>query len=277
MFTRRAGSVALAALLGLVVWLTGPALRRVQQPAFAGISNEIIDLLPGAYQVSYFDVSSSFTKSQQGYGGPGHSGGDGDALVHIIDVGNYETLVPGDASPASATTFEPGSLCANIYVFDDDQEMQECCSCPLTADSVQTFSVINNLTSNPQFSSPLGVGVIKIVASRLTQIAAVASAPNSLLPLSECVSGGNGALGRAGTLTPEDLADGLTAWINHTESVASNNLGFTPPFGFVISTSVADFAFAPLDSGELTNLTTECSNIELHASGRGICSCGIGS
>ena len=205
----------------------------------------INDLLPGAYQASYFDVSSSFTPSQQGYGGPGHSGGNGDALVRVVDVGNFEANSGGD-------------LCINFYVFDDDQEMQECCSCPTTADEETTFSTINLLTSNPQFSSPLGVGVIKIVGS------------NDLV---DCKSGGDGQLGEAGTLTVDELAEGLEAWINHSESIASNNPKFTPPFGFVTTTSVERFSHAPIDSGELASLTKLCSNIELHASGRGICLC----
>jgi len=255
MSLKRVGSITFAALLGLAVWSMGPALRGTR-PALAQSIHGIIDLLPGSYHATYFDVSSSFTKSQQGYGGPGHSGGDGDALVHIVDVGNWEN------DPLD------GDLCANIYVFDDDQEMQECCSCPLTADSVKTISVINDLTSNPQFSSPLGVGVIKIVTS--TTFAPVG-----------CTSGGNGEPGTAGRLRVEDLTNGLTAWINHTESMASNSPSFTPPFGFVTSTSVAHFATAALDSGELLGVTAGlvpvCNNIELHASGRGICACGIGS
>jgi hypothetical protein len=247
---KRIGSLTISALLGLAVWQAGPALRATQQQAFA---QEINDLLPGSYQVSYFDVSSSFTPSQQGYGGPGHSGGDGDALLHIVDVGNFEANSGGD-------------LCANIYVFDDDQELQECCSCPLTADSVQTFSTINELTSNPQFSSPLGVGVIKIVGTNTNF---------------GCSSGGNGNSGTAGTIDPTWLAEGLEAWLGHAESVASNNPNFTPPFGFVTSTSVEHFEHASLDSGELFSplegIIPRCLNVELHASGRGICHCGIGS
>jgi hypothetical protein len=64
--------------------------------------------------------------------------------------------------------------------------MQECCSCPISADGLRTISVINDLTSNPQFSSP-GVGVIKLV----TTIGAD--------PLN-CTSDGNGVPGIAGTL-----------------------------------------------------------------------------
>lgn len=44
--------------------------------------------------------------------------------------------------------------------------------------------VITELTSNPQFSSPLGLGVIKLVGSR---------------NFAERASGGNGMLGEAGT------------------------------------------------------------------------------
>jgi len=226
----------------------------IQQAEQVARAEQIIDFAPGSYLVSYFDVSSSFAKSQQGYGGPGHSGGDGDALVHIVDVGAF------DSDPVH------GDLCANIYVFDDDQEMQECCSCPLTADSVQTFSTINDLTSNPQFSSPLGVGVIKIVSSGI----------EVGVPPFDCSSGGNGKAGTAGTIGA-NLGHGLEAWINHTESMASNNPSFTPPFGFVTSTSVTEFHHAPIDIGELDQLGGLCLNIELHASGRGICRCGIGS
>jgi len=248
------GTFAMAALLGLAVWHAGPTLRATQQLAMA---QEVQEIGFGIYQVTYFDVSSSFTKSQQGYGGPGHSGGVGDSLVRIVDVGNFEALVP----PAQ------NDLCANIYVFDDDQEMQECCSCPLSPDSLKTISTINDLTSNPQFSSPLGVGVIKIVTSGYDNEGVI------------CGSGGNGLPGTAGTLVPfvPPLEDGLEAWATHAESIASNNAGFTPPFGFVTSTSVDEFEHAPLDSGELRTLTTECLNAELHASGRGICTCGVGS
>jgi len=249
---KRITTFAMAALLGLTFCYSGLGWRATQQLAFA---QEISDLFPGAFQVSYFDVSSSFTKSQQGYGGPGHSGGNGDALVRIVNAGNFTDAPSGD-------------VCATIYVFDDDQEMQECCACPLTADSVQTFSTINDLTSNPQFSSPLGVGVIKILGR------STVGDPFS------CTSGGNGQLGTPGSGVANG-AVGLHAWIGHTESIASNNPNFKPAFGFVTSTSVEHFEHAPIDEGEVASPTAglipTCANIELHSSGRGICHCGIGS
>jgi hypothetical protein len=38
--------------------------------------------------------------------------------------------------------------CAMIYVFDDDEEMVECCGCPLSSADVQYFSVAHDLTAN---------------------------------------------------------------------------------------------------------------------------------
>src|SRR5208282_766609 len=245
---KRLGKLAMAVVGGFAICSVGSGLMGGPSTAFAARIGPINDLLPGAYLATYFDVSASFTKSQQGYGGPGHSGGNGDGLVRVVDVGNYE---------ANTAT---GDLCINFYVFDDDQEMQECCSCPTTADEVNIFTTINELTSNPQFSSPLGVGVIKIVGSN---------------DAFGCINGSatGGTLATAGSIQPTWLAEGLEAWINHTESIASNNPGFKPPFGFVTTNSVEKCEHAPIDLAELTILTNECSNIELRASGRGICSC----
>src|SRR5208337_2478521 len=93
---------------------------------------------------------------------------------------------------------------------------------------------------NPQFSSPLGVGVIKIVTTNVGF---------------GCINGTatGGTLATAGSVQPTWLAEGLTSWLNHAESIASNNPGFTPPYGFVTSTSVSHFAHADIDSGELTS------------------------
>jgi hypothetical protein len=198
-----------------------------------------------AYKVSYFDVATAFSASAGGYGGAGNSGGTGDALLRIVDAGN----------------FEASHVCANIYVYNDVQEQQECCSCPLTANSLQTFSVINNLTSNPfNPRESLSAGVIKIVGS-------------------------SGACSNSATATtaagPYTIAGGLHEWINHTESMASNQASFKPtPYGFITSTSVNAFANAGLDAGELANLqggSAAINDANLHASEAiGICTCGKG-
>jgi hypothetical protein len=60
---------------------------------------------------------------------------------------------------------DQGIVCANIYMFDHQQEMLECCSCPLTANDLLTLSVNNHLMQNPLTGFPApNEGVIKIVS-----------------------------------------------------------------------------------------------------------------
>jgi hypothetical protein len=72
-----------------------------------------------------------------------------DQLVRIINPG-----VSGE------------TLCADIYVFDDQQEMVECCSCSISADGLLTLSLKNDLTANSLLGTPPDRGVIKILSSR---------------------------------------------------------------------------------------------------------------
>ena len=73
----------------------------------------------GAYHLSYYDTSTAFDKSEGGYGGAGHSGGSGDALVRIVNAGNFE--VDGRRLIGAPPS---GDVCANIYVFNDVPEMR---------------------------------------------------------------------------------------------------------------------------------------------------------
>ena len=55
-----------------------------------------------------------------------------------------------------------------IYVFDDDEEMGECCGCPLSPAGLESFSVKHDLTSNFIFGNnpdANGVGSIAVVAT----------------------------------------------------------------------------------------------------------------
>jgi hypothetical protein len=77
-----------------------------------------------------------------------NTSGAPDATLHIINPG---------------TTF--GTICPDIYVFDDHQEMSECCSCSLSPDSIRTLSVNTDLTNNPLTGHILSHGAIKIASS----------------------------------------------------------------------------------------------------------------
>jgi hypothetical protein len=220
------------------------------------------------YLLTFFDVGTAFVPSVGGYGGPGSSGGTGDALLRIVNDGSGGLIsVIGTSAPAGPAATVSADVCANIYVFNDVQELQECCSCPLTPNSLLTFSVINDLTSNPlNQQESLSAGVIKIIGSTIGV-------------------GPNGCSNTPGAVTAatfgKNISPGLHAWINHTETMASNQAGFTPPFGFVTSTSVVSLDPANLSAAELTEeLQGGCAAINAadHTGTQaiGICKCGLG-
>ena len=241
---KRFGRLLTTALSAVAIWSLGSLWIGTQPQAFA-VSAGGDPIIPisgseGSYLLSYYDVSTGFDASAGGYGGPGHSGGAGDALLRIVNAGNF-------TNPALN-----GDICANIYVFNDIQEMEECCSCDLSHNALLTLSTINNLLKNPfTGSESTEAGVIKIVG---VPPQSVGPGETSICPTSETFP------------TPEE---GLHAWINHTEQMGIS----APPFGFISKTSVEEFADSSLDSGELATLFDECEFINQHGSGRGICTC----
>jgi hypothetical protein len=150
-----------------------------------------------------------------------------------------------------------GNLCAMIYVFDQDQQMTECCGCLETHNGLQTLSLIHNLTTNPLTGIVSNSGVIKVVS------AAVNNSP--------CDPTSN--------VTP---TKNLRAWATHIASqeiVITETPTATPPVSYKISNvtiTETEFTDSPLGASELTNLQSQCSFIGILGSGKGICSCGGG-
>src|ERR1039457_3631985 len=90
-----------------------------------------------------------------------------------------------------------GNLYADIYVFDDSEELTECCSCPITPDGLLSESVNKNLTANPITGIKPTRGVIKVISS-----------PDDN-PYDLEYNGEN------------DPAPGLRAWATHVQKLAS--------------------------------------------------------
>jgi len=128
-----------------------------------------------------------------------------------------------------------GDLCANIYVFDNTQELKECCSFPITANGYLRFSVNTNLTANPGNGVPFNVGSVDVVPSVLS--AATPCNPTSVSPVPS-----------------------LDVWSTH---VANNGAGFR-----LVETLAPS---APLSGPELTELQSRCGFIVGNQSGAGIC------
>lgn len=201
------------------------AANRPQAGGGAAVATDV-------YKVSYFDTATATTPSASGYtGAEGGQGGDGDGIVRI-------------ANPTSNPV-----LCAMIYVYDDAEEEQECCGCPVTTEGLRTLSTKSDLTSNPWVAGAnLSAGVIKVVASL----------PNS----------GSGSVCDP-ALTPS-LTPTLKAWSSHTE------FGTNSESETAFSTYVEQFLDASLDATDEATLVSNCALIVTQGSGRGHCGCGHG-
>ena len=76
-----------------------------------------------------------------------------DPSLRLINVG-----LSGNPS-----TSPVGDVCANIYVFDNNQAMIACCSCPLRSNELASASIGKDLTNNPLTSIIPSAGVINIL------------------------------------------------------------------------------------------------------------------
>jgi hypothetical protein len=150
-----------------------------------------------------------------------NTAGAPDATVRVINDGNTG-----------------GSLCAAFYVFDDSQEMQECCSCPVTADGLIAESVNRYLLSNSLTSFVNVRGVIKVVSTNA--------------PSGSCDP------------TKGSPTAGIRGWATHIQRATS---------GYAITeTELHD---ANLAASELAGLQQFCSFEIILGSGRGTCTCGL--
>jgi hypothetical protein len=81
----------------------------------------------------------------------------------------YSNANTANAPDATVRIINDGStgddLYANIYVFDDSEELLECCSCVVTPDGLLSESVNNNLTASPITGIKPTCGVIKVTSS----------------------------------------------------------------------------------------------------------------
>ena len=180
------------------------------------------------------------------------------ASAQVADVykvnyfSNNFPVSPGNASPlvvlgpdGTVRIDNPGltygNLCAMIYVFDQDQQMTECCGCVETHNGLRTLSVRSNLTSNPLTGAISNNGVIKVVS------AAVNNSP--------CDPSAN--------VAPKA---NLRVWVTHLQN----------PVGGAFPITETESSDSTLGATELANLQAQCSFIHILGSGQGICSCGTG-
>jgi hypothetical protein len=132
------------------------------------------------------------------------------------------------------------NLWASFYVFDDSEEMQECCSCQVSPNGLTSESVNSNLTANSLTAHVNTRGAIKVISSSV-------------------------AAGGPANFTNTPVA-GLRVWSTHIQRRTPGAGGY-----HISETLAAD---SNLVSSEKAMAETLCFYINLLADGnQGVCSC----
>jgi hypothetical protein len=169
--------------------------------------------------------------------------GVADAAVFLTNTGAAGAgvaLAPGTVGTTSSVT---GSLCANIYVMTPDEQLEACCSCPVTPDGLVSLNVDAALLSNPLFAGGIPDSVV---------IKVCATAPIA-------ATGCTGSAANTSTVA----VPGLAAWGTSTHAIPGN-----PP---ALGTATAFTPFT-MSASEILKLQQTCEIATNGASsGTGIC------
>ena len=134
-----------------------------------------------------------------------------------------------------------GNLCAMIYVFDQHQQLSECCGCIVSPNGLRSLSLQKDLTSNPLTGVVPNAGTVEVLSSDYASNPSCdASAP-----------------------TPSGLISG---WGSHLTKVSSQSYVTTET---PLQTTV-------LGDNELQSLGSQCWFVHTNGSNHGICTCGTG-
>jgi hypothetical protein len=194
---------------------------------------------PDTFSVNYYSNNSS-TSHPSGY----------DQQVRIVNPGAY------------APSYPPSYICAMIYVFDNDQEMKDCCACNISSNGLAELSVSKNLTINPYNGVVSNDGDIKIVSA--LQNGYLTVQPVTGPPVTSnapCDPSGGGRTGTGGYALNIVPTPDLRAWSTHLP-------GFKTSDGRVTEDQFQD---STLGKAELDSLQEQCTNIVENGSGTGIC------
>jgi len=186
-------------------------------------------------------------------------------VVHIVNNGSLGGF------GLTGSDIGKGDLCANIYVFRDDQELVECCSCKVSPNGEIGIGVTNWLTQDPGDGSPVSQGVIKIVSSH------GGGRHGAGLPEPPDVDVSDNSANPCDPTTNWYARGELEAWISH---VRPNTIAATTPTYFA---SEVSFSTARLSRSEQEKLQQRCfflladpafGGLGGFNTGIGLCGCG---
>lgn len=187
----------------------------------------------------------------------------GDAILRLID-------------PVGNANFSFGPVineCAMIYVFDDDEEMGECCGCPITPAGMNTFSFQANLLSNwGNGNVATGDGMIAVRSAVINNRTCNSfSLPNSKSPA--CNGGCDPSTGY-------DTSGPLLGSIVEPVEITTSEAFADDAPSIVSQSNVVEIPLFSDGPGDLTNnhyLISQCAALVGNGSGTGICNCPTGS
>ena len=193
---------------------------------------------PGSAAYTYYDVGTPSGPDQTGVG---------DNTLFLINPS-------GNANRGFGPVI---NKCAMIYVFDNDQEMGECCGCPLTPAQLKSFSVEDDLLSN-WIGFKTGDGSIAIRAMDINNNGCA-----SFRTPGATQAGCNGGCDPTNG-PPSSLDSNLLGSIVHQQSIDGS------------PSSLTELPLLGNGDGEPNNnvyLIEECAALIGNGSGAGICHC----
>lgn len=257
-WSAKAAMIVAAGALGAIAAAPAHAASLRQAAAGAKASADEVSQNPGSVLYGYYDVSESTNDNGTG---------NGQNVMRLINTTSHD-------------------MCALIYVFDDDEELGECCGCPLTANELVSFGIgdrlvpaaaapqapvpglYNNLTNNwREASGDQEDGVIAVIgASALVPCGNNGSSSNNSTPNPACNGGCDPTIHfQTGVLVQSTPSgQGLNGNILHNQAIGDVK-------GLL---EVNMFDDSPGDSVNIANnLQDLCRNAVQNGSGRGICRC----
>ena len=216
--------------------------------------HKFFNLMLGAALLS----TAAFAQSTATTTYPGHNEADDAFQVrYAANLGAGQSVI-NLTNAGSNGGYEPwGNICANVYVFAEDQQLIACCACELTPNHLQTLSVQTDLISNTLTPGvPIGVTVGLLATEVPSSGTCDAAHP-----------GGGDNLNGNGEFDI-DTVPGLRAW--------GPTLHAAPGGGYAVTET--EFSQAKLHDSELYRMISLCGFIEADGSGYGICgSCKLGA
>ncbi|MBS1874898.1 MAG: hypothetical protein JSU00_16895 [Acidobacteria bacterium] len=169
-----------------------------------------------------------------------------------IIISNAGTMSSG----SNATDDSTGTICANFYTFDPNEEMQTCCSCPVTPNGLSSLSIMDDIMAQNLIVNPSSAITVKVLFT-------LKSTQNK---------GGECDPTQASFV---NLAKGGLAWGTNLRAVSFQG---SPP-STVSAVTETKFSQAELSIAELSKLATYCKYVKILGSNvTGICkSCQSGA